>query len=232
MTYTTGGINIHNNAKGAVKFARLGLDQTVFNESSRIQPDLRALNGRRVTNLTDPGPDRRRKSLWANTILTRDKFPSAGSICLQAADPATPYKLAPARTIVAEIARIPGDIGLVARGVLHSHVIGQMNDNPDEDRVVGAEEYAQVLDDVLSILERRADHLVFSGDINLRKGAATPGWDSVYEVVARHKLRIKMVTAIDALIYSPSLKLITFDVLPKTRFGTDHDGFRAQLGVS
>lgn len=223
--YTTSGINLRNSRIGAKRLLGLGNDQTVANESSRIQPVFRRNRKYRVTNLSDPGPDRQRKSLWANTIATKIEYQSIGSIALQAANPATPYKIAPARTIVAEMIDHP--IGLIGRGVLHSHVIGEMYDNPKDDRVVEAEKYARTFDDVLSLLKSRLDKIVFSGDINLRQGTATPEWLSIYEVARKHGLRVLQISPIDFMFYTPSLKLESHAKLPKARFDTDHDGVRA-----
>ena len=223
--YRTAGINIHNSKRGALKMFDLVADDFVLNESSKLQPLLRHHEETYITNLQDPGPDQERKSLWANTIVTREQFPSVGEVCLHAADRATPYKIAPDRTIVVNIIDHP--IGRVARVVIHSHVVGEQYDNPNHERTRESAEYARVLKNVIRLLKTRADHIVVSGDVNLRPGWVTIGWESVYEVLVDAGLEIRNVTPIDILAWDRLLLLEHLQILEKERFHTDHNGFRA-----
>lgn len=223
-TCTVGTLNVHNRARAARFMLKQRCDVLALSEANTLSRML----ARRARYRVVVGASGRDKRRGASTmpVLVHREHASLGEIAWQAAERATPERLAPDRWVTVAAQHVAG-FGDVAVVNVHPH---PLTDGRKLD-VARVRETAELWGTVSRLLAFLADEglfVVLVGDVNARKGDDTPGWTGAYDVIDEHELRA-VSRGLDVIAYDKRLRAVERDVFPRERHGSDHPAIVVEL---
>lgn len=220
-TWTVGHVNTHNTFKGVRVMRRHGCDSFGLNEANRLIARLLKVGTYRAT-YGDGARDTRRGAR-ANVVMVRNRYPSWGTLTVQASERAAPAKWAPDRWITCVMVN-PPRFGPLAHLSIHPNAV-VTGRGVDVARVREYDEMMRTLDRVLAFVRTEGFTAIVSGDFNLRRhDAPEQTFTTPYEVFDWHRMDVR-TEGIDGIAYGRDLSPIGgLRVLPRRTVGSDHPG--------
>lgn len=240
---TVGQGNVHNRRK-AIKHA-LGMDCDLFGlhevggqipylyKRPHVAKHYRVLAGEPVFGPKARGKGVRNVSQSSTTILKRH-FEYLGEMHQQVSQQWTPaLAVAPDRWFHAVAFQIPKTSIRVAHINVHPNAgpkVLYQSDKKNHPLVREYRESMDWLDHMLGFYAAMDYALVLTGDVNmLRNKAHNVPW-SPYKVMAKHGLHYRS-SRVDAIAWSREFALQDFKIIPRRKFGSDHDALKVWLNV-
>lgn len=173
------------------------------------------------------GRTSQRRGVADTPILTHKRYMPLGTLAMQISKMVEPTRIAPERWVVVSLFEHP--LGKVAHVNIHpnAQVQNKTTARPHVDQYARS---VTTLRRLLRFLLRCEYLVVLTGDLNYRVNKVQDPW-SPYLMFDELGMKYR-ATGIDAVAWSPNLRVVDWKTVPREETGSDHNGLEVDFELN